>query len=108
MKLYKAGIILQILYCIPCLIVPVCMLSYTWLYPSEAAKLCFTTGGALTLISTVNPLGLAGTILRWIGCFSTDLRKQWKTLARTLLSPVLVVLMWMMAVCFFIGISGGV
>ena len=108
MKLFKAGTLQQIVYCFCCLIVVICMPLYTAFYMTAFGSLCFKIGAGLTLLSTFNPIGLIGTIMNFIGCFSTDLKKSKKHLIWTIVSPVVIVCSWVLAVLFFVHHSGGV
>ena len=108
MKLFKAGTIQQIVYCFCCLIVVICMPIYTAFYTTDFGVFCFKVGAILTLVSTFNPIGLLGTIMNFVGCFSTDLKKSTKHLIWTVVSPIVVVCFWLLAVCFFVHHSGGV
>jgi len=108
MKLFKVGTALQMIYCFCCLLVAICMPLYTAFYTTTFGKICFRIGEILTLVSTFNPMGLIGTIINFIACFSSDLKKSKKILIWTIISPALIVLFWLLAVCFFVHHSGGV
>ena len=108
MKLFKVGTILQLIYCFCCLLVVICMPLYTAFYTTTFGEICFRIGAILTLGSTFNPMGLIGTIINFIACFSSDLKKSKKILIWTIISPALIVLFWVLAVCFFVHHSGGV
>ena len=108
MKLFKAGTLQQIVYCFCCLIVVICMPVYTAFYTTAFGSLCFKVGAVLTLVSTFNPIGLIGTIMTFIGCFSTDLKESKKHLIWTIVSPVAVICFWLLAVYFFVRHGGGV
>ena len=108
MKLFKIGTTLQLIYCFGCLGVVICMPLYSAFYTTAFGEICFRIGEILTLVSTFNPMGLIGTIINFIKCFSTDLKKSKKILIWTIISPILIVLFWTLAVCFFVNHSGGV
>ena len=108
MKLFKVGTILQLIYCFCCLLVVICMPLYTAFYTTTFGEICFRIGEILTFVSTFNPMGLIGTIIIFIACFSSDLKKSKKILIWTIISPALIVLFWVLAVCFFVHHSGGV
>ena len=108
MKLFKAGTILQLIYCLLCLIVIICMPLYTAFYPTQFGEFCFKIGAVLTFVSTFNPLGLIGTIMNIVAYCTSDLKKSKKALIWAIVSPVLIVLCWVVAVCFFVHHSGGV
>ena len=108
MKLFKAGTILQLIYCLLCLIVIICMHLYTAFYPTQFGEFCFKIGAVLTFVSTFNPLGLIGTIMNIVAYCTSDLKKSKKALIWVIASPVLIVLCWVVAVCFFVHHSGGV
>ena len=108
MKLFKTGTILQLIYCFCCLLVVICMPLYTAFYTTTFGEICFRIGVILTLGSTFNPMALIGTIINFIACFSSDLKKSKKILIWTIISPALIVLFWVLAVCFFVHHSGGV
>ena len=75
MRLLKIGGILQIIYCVCCLIVVICMPLYIAFYATTFGEICFKIGAVFTLISTFNSIGLNGIVLSCIGCFNTDLKK---------------------------------
>ena len=108
MKSFKTGTILQLIYCFCRLLVVICMPLYTAFYTTTFGKICFRIGAILTLGSTFNPMGLIGTIINFIACFSSNLKKSKKILIWTIISPALIVLFWVLAVCFFVHHSGGV
>ena len=108
MKLFKVGTILQLIYCFCCLLVVICMPLYTAFYTTTFGEICFRIGEILTIVSTFNPMGLIGTIITFIAWFSSDLKKSKKILIWTIISPALIVLFWVLAVCFFVHHSGGV
>jgi hypothetical protein len=81
---------------------------YTAFYTTDFGVFCFNVGAILTLVSTFNPIGLIGTIMNFVGCFSTDLKKSKKHLIWTVVSPIVVVCFRLLAVCFFVHHSGGV
>ena len=108
MKLFKEGTILQLIYCFCCLLVVICMPLYTAFYTTTFGEICFRIGASLTFVSTLNPMGLIGTIINFFACFSSDLKKSKKILIWTIISPALIVLFWVLAVCFFVHHSGGV
>ena len=108
MKLFKLGTILQLIYCLLCLIVLICMPLYTVFYTTQFGGICFKIGAFLTFVSTFNPIGLIGTIMNIVGCSSSDLKGSKKAVAWAIASPVLVVACWIVAVCLFVQHSGGV
>ena len=108
MKLFKAGTILQLIYCFCCLLVIVCMPIYSAFYMTTFGKICLRIGATLTIFSTLNPMGLIGTVINFVACFSSDLKKSKKILIWTIISPALIVLFWFLAVCFFVQHSGGI
>ena len=108
MKLFKAGTLLQLIYCVPCIIVIICMSLYTAFYTAQFGEFCLKIGAVLTVVSTFNPLGLIGTIMNIVSCCTSDLKKSKKALIWVIISPVLIVLCWVVAVCFFVYHSGGV
>ena len=108
MKLFKSGTILQLIYCSCCLLVVICMPLYTAFYTTTFGKICFRMGAILTFVSTFNPMGLIGTVCNFIACFFSDLKKSKKILIWTIISPAVIVLFWVLAVCFFVYHSGGV
>ncbi len=88
MKLFKAGTILQLIYCLFCLVVVICMPLYTAFYTSTFGEIFFRIGAILTFASTFNPMGLIGTIINFIACFSSDLKKSKNILIWTIISPI--------------------
>ena len=108
MKLFKAGTVLQIIYLFSCMIVVVCMPLYTAFYPTAFGLFCFRVGAVLTFVSTFNPMGLIGTVINIIACSTYNLKESKKHLVWTNVSPVLIILSWVLAVCFFVHHSGGV
>lgn len=108
MKLFKFGTALQIIYCFCCLIVVICMSLFATFYTSTFGLICFRIGEILTLISTFNPIGVVGTVINIIACCTTDIRNQKSCLVWTIVSSILVVFFWLLAVYFFVHNSGGV
>ena len=108
MKLFKVGTFLQIIYLFCCMIVVVCMPLYTALYTTAFGLFCFRIGAVLTFVSTFNPMGLIGTVINIIACSTSNLKGSKKHLVWTIASPVLIILSWVLAVCFFVHHSGGV
>ncbi len=108
MKIFKVGTILQLLYCFLCLIVVICMPLYTAFYTTHFGEVCFKIGAVLTFVSTFNPIGLIGTIMNIVACCTSSLKKSKKVLTWVIVSPILIVLCWVVAVCFFVHHSGGV
>ena len=108
MKLFKAGTLLQLIYCFCCLLVLVCMPLYTAFFTTTFGEICFKIGSILTLVSTFNPMGLIGTILDFFACFYLGLKKSKKILIWTIISPALIVLLWVLAGVVFVINSGGV
>ena len=108
MNLFKAGTTLQLIYCFGCLVVVICMPLYSVFDTTTFGIICFGTGSILTFISTFNPMGLIGTILNFVACFSSNLKKSKKILIWTIISPILIVLFWVLAACFLVHYSGGV
>jgi len=108
LNLFKAGTALQLIYCFGCFVVVICMPLHSAFSTTTFGTICLGIGSILTFISTFNPMGLIGTILNFIACFSSDLKKSKKILIWTIISPVLIVLFWVLAACFFVHYSGGV
>ena len=107
--LFIVGTILQLIYCFHCLLVVICMPLYAAFYTTTFGEICFGIGLILTLgFTSFNPMPLIGTIINFIACFSSDLKKSKKILIWTIISPALIVLFWYLAVCFFVHYSGGV
>ena len=103
MKLFKFGTILQIIYFACCLLVVICMPLYSAFYTTSFGLICFRIGAVLTFLSTVNPIGLIGSVLNIIAC-----AKSKKHLIWTIISLALIPVSWITAVCFFVHYSGGV
>ena len=108
MKAFKVGTVLQLTYCLLCMIVVICMPLYTAFYATQFGKICFKAGALLTFASTVNPIGLIGTIVNIAAYGTTDLKKSRKALVWVIASPILMGLCWLTAVCVFVYHSGGV
>ena len=110
MKLFKIGTTFQLVYCFLCLVVVICMPLYALFYSTVFGEICFKIGETLSIVSTFNVMGLVGTIFNFIACFSSDLKKSKKILILiwSFMSPVLIVLSYILAVGFFVGYSGGV
>ena len=108
MKLFKTGTALQLIYILCCLTVVLCMPLYTAFYTTGFGMLCLRIGGIFTLICTVVPIGLVGTVLCVIGCFRTSLMRSKKHLAWTVLSSLLTVFSWVLAISSFVYHTGGV
>ncbi len=103
MKLFKIGTILQIIYFACCLPVVICMPLYSAFYTTSFGLICFRIGAVLTFVSTVNPVGLIGSVLNIIACAKSKKRLIW-----TIISPALIPISWITAVCCFVHYSGGV
>jgi hypothetical protein len=108
MKLFKLGTIMQIIHCVCCLITIVFMPIYTAFYTTAFGVFCFKTGALLTFTSTIIPIGLIGTIMNYVGCFTTNLKESKKNLIWIFISPVLVITLRLLSIYFFVHHSGGV
>ena len=108
MRLFKVGTLLQIIYLVCCTFVVVCMPLYSAFYTTTFGLICFKMGAVLTFVSTFNPVGLIVSILNIVACAKSNLKKSKKHLIWTIVSPVLIPLFWVLAVCFFVHHSGGV
>ena len=106
--IFKISVLLQLLYCLGCLIVVICMPLYTAFYPTAFGDICFKIGAVFTAISTFNPLGIAGTVCAYIVFFMTDMKKSNKALVWIIVSPLLIALCWYLSITFFVKHSGGV
>ena len=85
------------------MIVVICMPLYSAFYTTSFGLICFRIGAALTFVSTFNPVGLIGSVFNIIDC-----TKSKKHLIWTIISPVLILVSWVLAICFFVNYSGGV
>ncbi len=108
MKRFKIGTILQLIYCLGCLIVVISMLLYTAFHTTTFGKICFKIGEIFTVISTFNPMGLIGVIMNFTAAYFADSKKRKEILGWSVASSIFVVLCWAFAVSFFVGQSGGV
>ena len=107
-RLFKIGAIFQIIYCLCCLIVVICMPLYRAFYTTTFGEICFKIGATITFISTFNPIGLIGIILSCIGFLGSELKKRAKYAIATIVLSLFVPISWFIAVCFFVHYSGGV
>ena len=108
MKSFKAGTILQLIYVFCCLSVVICMSLYAAFYTTQFGEICFRIGEFLILVSSFNPIGLIGTIMNFVACFTAKPKKPKKALIWVFASPILVALSYLVAVWFFVYHSGGV
>ena len=108
MKVFKISVLVQLLYCLGCLIVVICMPLYTAFYPTAFGDICFKIGAVFNAISMANPLGFVGNVCAYIVFFTTDMKKSNKALAWIIVSPFLMVLCWYLSITFFVKHSGGV
>lgn len=110
-KAMKAATALQILYCIGCVIVLVCMPLYTALYPTAFGEVCFRIGGTLALLSAINPMGLICAIINGVGYYRnraalSDERKRNGIYVWVAAGPMLTTLLWYLSICSFVHHSG--
>ena len=106
MKLFKAGTVLQMIYMCGCLVVVACMPLYRVFYETTFGLLCLRIGGLLLAVSTINPMGLLGTIMNIIACIAYKQEVSGKYVVRTVIAPVLLICSWLLAVCFFVKYTG--
>lgn len=107
-RLFKIGAIFQIIYCLCCFIVVICMPLYSAFYTTTFGEICFKIGATITFILTFNPIGLIGIILSCIVFLGSELKKRAKYAIATIVLSLFVPISWIIAVCFFVHCSGGV
>lgn len=108
MKVFKISSITQLLYCLGCVIVMICMPLYTIFFPTAFSMACLDIATTFTLVSTFNPLGLICSVLNIILYFTTELKKSKKALVWIIAAPILMIACWIFAVCSLVYHSGGV
>lgn len=91
MKLLKIGTTLQMIYCGICLISIVCMLLYAGFSATAFGEGCMKVGTIIVYTLHFNLLGVIGSVMNFIGCYSTELKRQKKYFVWTIVSPVLVI-----------------
>ena len=112
-RTFNVCAILQCLYFLGCLSVIICMPLYSILYPSVLSEICVYIGAILTAVSTFNPIGLFCFVYMLITyCIDKFLIKDKKTrikmVAWLVISPLLNIICWILAVESFVGYTGGV
>ena len=110
-KAMKAATVLQILYCVGCVIVLVCMPLYTAFYPTAFGEVCFRIGATLALFSALNPLGLICAIVNGVGYYRnrteiSDERKKNSIYIWVAVGPILTSVLWYLSLCSYIYHSG--
>ena len=108
MKRFMVATAIQLLYCVGCIIVMLSMSLYYIFYPTVFSDICFRTGALLTLIFSLNPMGLIATVINYFIGFGSGLHKSKKVLIWLIVSPFIIVLCWFGMIVFFVGFSGGV
>ena len=104
MKKVNTGMILQTVYCLFCLLIVIVMILYSMFYATPFGRFCLKSGEILTLLSTLFPFGWIGTVID----LRSNSNKTKRVRIRSILSAVLMVLCWGLAICFFVHFSGGV
>lgn len=108
MKLFKASVILQSIYCLGCVIAIAFLLLFRAFYATEVGNFFFKISEFFAITSALNPIGLVGSILGWIAFFTSNLKKSKKALAWIILSPLLVTALWFIEISLFVHLTGGV
>lgn len=108
MKLFKASVILQIIYCISCVIAIAFLLLFRAFYDTEVGDFCYNIGTIFTIITLFTPLGLIGTILNWIAFFTSEMKNSKKALVWLILSPILIAMSWIISCTLLVELTGGV
>ena len=112
-KTFNVCAILQCLYYLGCIAVMICMPFCTVFYPSVLSEICVYIGAILTAASTFNPIGLLCFICMLITyCIDNYLIKDKKTRIKMIvwlvISPLLHIVCWILAVVSFVHHTGGV
>ena len=108
MKVFKFSVAIQLMYCLGCVIVMICMPLFRAFYPTNFSKICLSIGVFFTVAATFNPLGVLCSVLNIILYFTTELNKSKKVLTWIILAPFLIIICWILAVCFHVYFTGGV
>lgn len=108
MKTFKITAAIQIIYCILCLIAIISMSTYSFYYNTDFGKISFKIGEIFTFLSVFNPLGIIGSIMNCVVCFSSNLRKFKKNLLWAIITSIFVSLLWIATIVTFVSCSGGV
>ena len=103
--------ILQLLFCVCCLMVGVFMYLYHLTYKSAFGRICFQIGAVLTIINLLNPIGLiCGGI--HISDYTSQKRRgalpDGKFLLWVIVGPILTTICWLLSIASFVWGSGGV
>ena len=105
-KILKISVILQIIYCVGCLVVLLCMLLHGILPSEGAAKAAFDVGTVFFFLSILNPCGVICSFIAnpmiYMLRQATPGTAHSKFKLWLFLAPVLVVLCWFAAVISFV------
>lgn len=113
-KAMKISFALQLLYCIGCGIVLVCMPLYTLFYPTAFSGICFKVGATMTFVSALKPVGIVCGIINIVSYISerqmanNDQQIKKMSLVWVIMGPILTTLCWLLAILSFVFHSGGV
>lgn len=110
-KAMKVSTVLQVIYCIGCAIVLVCMPLYTAFYTTAFGKMCFRIGGTLALLSGINPIGIICAIINGVGYYRnrteiSDEKKKDRIYIWVACGPILTSVLWYLSLCSYIYHSG--
>ena len=111
-KTMRAATFFQILYCIGCCVVLICMPLYTAFYTTDFGIICFRIGAVMNLVSFLNPVGAICAVVNLVSFLSTcresDTKPSVKVLLWVIIGPLLTMLLWYLSVSSFVYHSGGV
>ena len=101
---------LQIIYCICCVMVVICMNLYTVYYRTEFSDILFRIGSTLNFLCALSPLGIICAIwneLKYISKKKSG-EANGKLFAWVIIGPIATTFAWLISICSFVHHSGGV
>lgn len=101
MKAFKNSIKLQLIYCIICLVVIVCMTLNAIFDGTAFGKACFTFGGVIAILQLANPMAVFGLISSLLFFFLSDVKKSKKALLYLIFSPLVCLFLFALAMSLY-------
>lgn len=102
---------LQIIYCVCCAVVILCMNLYTAYYPSSFSIICSDIGIVMHLLCAFNPIGIIcgiWQIKKYVTAVNNDEVPRKYQFAWVIIGPILTFLGWGLSISSFVLHSGGV
>lgn len=111
-RMWKISPALQILYCMGCSVVLVCMSLYAAFYTTAFGEICFKMGEVMFLLSALNPIGIIcaiGNLVSYLGRRKNSENKPPSgALVWVICGPILTTVFWCLSICAFVHYTGGV